>query len=123
MHRGIDLATDHGEIITAAGAGIVEVAGRWHDLGNPEYARLGRFVMIRHGNTNYKSIYGHCSVILVKKGQWVKAGQTIAKVGNTGWSTGPHLHFSIVYKERFVDPTFYLLNFDAESIVDSVFVD
>lgn len=119
MHRGIDLAAKRGVLIVAAGSGIVESAGRWSDMGDPKYARLGRFVKIRHGETGYVTLYGHCSEILVKTGDEVVAGQKIAKVGNSGWSTAPHLHFGIIQNNRYVDPKFYLLYFDAELIVNS----
>ena len=49
-------------------------------------------------------LYAHCSKILVKEGEYVNVGQEIAKVGSTGNSTGPHLHFEMRYSERFVDP-------------------
>lgn len=117
MHKGIDLAANRWEPIHAAGSGTVVSAGRWRDMGDPAYARLGLFVVIKHGETNYVSIYGHCSEVLVKKGQKVKVGQPIARVGSTGWSTAPHLHLAITHNGNFVDPSFYLLNFDAEILV------
>lgn len=120
MHRGIDLAARRGTYILAAGTGVVENAGRWSDMGDPKYARLGQFVKIRHGETGYTTLYGHCSEILVKAGDEVTAGQKIAKVGNSGWSTAPHLHFGIIQNNRYVDPKFYLLYFDAELIVNTV---
>ena len=121
MHRGIDLAAKRGTAILAAGTGVVEAAGRWNDVGDPKYARLGRFIKIRHGETGYTTLYGHCSKVLVKTGEKVSAGQLIGRVGNTGWSTAPHLHFGIIQNNRYVDPKFYLLYFDAELIVSSVF--
>lgn len=120
MHKGIDLAAGRWEPIHAAGSGTVLSAGRWRDMGDPGYARLGLFVVIQHGETNYVSIYGHCSEILVKEGQQVKVGQPIARVGSTGWSTAPHLHFAIMQNGNFVDPSFYLLNFDAELLVGDI---
>lgn len=116
MHKGLDLAARRGTAILAAGAGTVKFAGRWNDIGDPQYARLGLFVQIAHGESEYETIYGHCDRLLVRAGDTVRAGQAIALVGNTGWSTAPHLHFSIIHRERYVDPKFYLLYFDAELI-------
>lgn len=116
MHKGIDLSAARGSTILAAGAGTVKFAGRWNDIGDPQYARLGRFVQIVHGDSDYETIYGHCDRLLVRAGDTVSAGQAIALVGNTGWSTAPHLHFAIIHRDRYVDPKFYLLYFDAELI-------
>lgn len=54
---------------------------------------------------NIQTLYAHCSKILVKENDNIEAGQEIAKVGSTGNSTGPHLHFEIRYEDRFVDPS------------------
>lgn len=123
MHRGIDLSAKRGSVIMAAGSGVVQYAGRWNDIGKPNYSKLGLFVQIKHGRSAYTSLYGHCSRLLVKPGDTVKAGQPIALVGSTGWSTAPHLHFAILHNERFVDPTFYLLKFDADLFFNAVIVD
>jgi murein DD-endopeptidase MepM/ murein hydrolase activator NlpD len=118
MHRGIDLKADKGTVIYAAGSGKVELAGRWKQLGKPSYGRLGLFVTIKHGETQYTSLYGHCMELFVENGDMVVAGQPIGRVGNTGWSTGPHLHFAISMGGQFVNPAQYLLEFDAERAVD-----
>ena len=67
----------------------------------------GNYIIIDHGG-GYSSLYGHCSQLLVSRGQTVKRGQIIAKVGSTGWSTGPHLHFEIRYNGSTVDPLDYV---------------
>jgi murein DD-endopeptidase MepM/ murein hydrolase activator NlpD len=85
-HTGIDIASKIGTPIKAAQGGKVVFSG-WK--GN-----YGKLVMLDHGN-GYKTYYGHCSSLLVKKGDIVKRGQLIAKVGNTGRSTGPHVHFEV----------------------------
>ena len=54
------------------------------------------------------TLYGHCSELLVSEGQTVSRGQAIAKVGSTGWSTGPHLHFEVREDEQHVNPLPYL---------------
>lgn len=94
-HEGLDIAASYGTPVKAAGAGKVVFAG-W----KPAY---GRTVVINHGY-GYTSQYAHNSSIAVRVGEVVKRGQVIARVGNTGRSTGPHLDFRITYNGRFVDP-------------------
>lgn len=86
MHTGIDIGGKSGESILAANKGTIIIAG-WQDA-------YGNTVVIDHGG-GITTLYAHCSKILVKNGQEVKVGQVIAKVGSTGWSTGPHLHFEV----------------------------
>ena len=86
MHNGIDIAAPVGTKIRAADGGKVIFAG-WDGA-------LGYCVRIDHGG-NRVSVYGHCSKLFVKKGDRVYQDQHIANVGNTGRSTGPHLHFEI----------------------------
>jgi len=85
-HTGIDLAASPGTRIDAAAAGTVL------QTGEGEY--IGKFVILSHKDS-YTTLYGHCSQILTTVGKAVKKGQLIAKVGNTGRTTGPHLHFEI----------------------------
>ena len=85
-HPGIDLACPTGTPIYAAYGGEVVISGTYYGYG---YA-----VMINHGNGLF-SLYGHCSSLDVSVGQKVKKGQLIAKVGSTGFSTGPHLHYEM----------------------------
>lgn len=86
MHTGTDMAAPSGTPIKAAGGGVVVLAG-WHGA-------LGNTVMIDHGG-GLATIYGHCSSISARYGQKVKQGQVIARVGTTGLSTGPHVHFEV----------------------------
>ena len=86
FHRGVDIAAEYGTTIYAAQAGKVVYAG-WYGL-------MGKCVVIQHSN-EYVSYYAHCSRTKVQPGQWVKRGQAIAQVGNTGLSTGSHVHFEI----------------------------
>ena len=95
-HGGTDIAAATGTPILAAADGVVAVAG--YNAGG-----YGYYVRITHGN-GYETLYGHCSVLLVSTGQTVKQGQVIAKVGSTGHSTGPHLHFEVRYNGTKVDP-------------------
>ena len=93
-HKGIDIAANQGTSIKAAIDGIVNVAEE-----NNEY---GKFIKIVNGDI--MTVYAHCKTLKVKKGDKVKKGQIIATVGTTGNSTGPHLHFEIRFKNRYVNP-------------------
>jgi murein DD-endopeptidase MepM/ murein hydrolase activator NlpD len=70
---------------------------------------FGKYVMIDHGY-GYKTLYAHMSSISVKPGQKVKRGEIIGEVGNTGTSTGPHLHYEVVRNDKKVDPINYFFN-------------
>jgi murein DD-endopeptidase MepM/ murein hydrolase activator NlpD len=99
MHKGLDIAASTGTSIKAADGGKVVFAGRKGAYGN--------LVEIDHGN-GYKTRYGHCSAINVKRGDKVYKGQVIAKVGNTGRSTGPHLHFEVIKNGGNQNPASYV---------------
>lgn len=94
-HRGLDLAAPTGTPIRAARGGVVEVAGERGGYGNT--------VVIDHGG-GLKTLYAHASELLVEAGQEVRAGAQIARVGSTGRSTGPHLHFEIRRDGAAIDP-------------------
>lgn len=87
MHKGMDFGAPTGTPIFAAGDGVVSRAN-W-------FSGYGKYVSIKHNNT-YSTAYAHMSLIAVKPGQRVKQGQVIGRVGSTGNSTGPHLHFEII---------------------------
>jgi len=89
LHAGIDIANGHtyGETIVAAKAGTVTMV-------KSQSGGYGLHLTVSHGN-GYSTLYAHCSSVLVSAGQTVSKGQPIAKVGSTGSSTGPHLHFEV----------------------------
>ena len=95
MHEGIDISAPSGTAIWAAAAGTVIYAG-W--LGG-----YGNLVVVDHGN-GLSTAYAHASAILVGVGQSVEQGETVALVGSTGHSTGPHLHFEVRLRDAAVDP-------------------
>lgn len=93
-HKGIDIAANSGTSIKAAMTGTVSVAEE-----NSEY---GKFIKIVNGDV--MTVYAHCKKLKVKVGDKIKKGQIIATVGSTGNSTGPHLHFEIRFKNRYINP-------------------
>lgn len=95
MHSGVDLGLPTGTPIYAVADGVVELSG---DLGN-----CGKGVRINHSG-GYMSIYCHASKLEIKTGESVKSGQTIALVGSTGMSTGPHLHLGMKLNGEWIDP-------------------
>ena len=98
-HTGIDIGAPNGTSIKAAAGGKVIFSG-WKGT-------LGKLVVISHGN-GIQTYYGHCSSLLVSAGDTVSAGQLVAKVGNTGRSTGPHLHFEIRVNGSAINPQRYI---------------
>lgn len=99
QHTGIDIAGDYGASIRAAAGGEVTMAA-W-------YGRYGRTVIIDHGG-GLSTLYAHASEMLVTVGQQVVGGEIIARVGSTGNSTGPHLHFEVRVGDQFRNPLSYL---------------
>lgn len=100
LHKGIDIAAPKDSDIVAVADGVVSFVG-FDENG------FGNYLTIAH-NDNIKSLYGHCNEILVKSGDEISKGQIIAKVGNTGMSTGDHLHFEIRIDGTPVNPTYFI---------------
>lgn len=98
FHKGIDIGAPTGTDIHSVREGRVIFAGPHGGHGN--------LVEIDHGN-GVITRYAHCSVIGVKEGQWVHENEVVGQVGNTGHSTGPHLHFEVHVDGRAVDPLAY----------------
>jgi len=98
-HEGVDIANRFGAPVLAAGRGVVTFAGKMTDFGY--------MVDIEHGY-GYKTRYGHLSGIAVKPGDIVEDGQLIGRIGSTGRSTGPHLHFEVHRYGQHIDPSGFL---------------
>ncbi len=99
-HKGMDLAGKEGSDVISVGAGVVTWAGERYGYGN--------LVEVNHGN-GYSTRYGHGKKVLVNVGDTVKKGQVLALMGSTGRSTGPHVHFEVLYKGKAVDPKKYIM--------------
>ena len=101
MHCGCDWTAPQGSKIYATGDGVVSLA---------EFDRgYGKHVVINHG-FSFQTLYGHMSVIKVRVGQKVKRGDLIGLTGNTGLSTGPHIHYEVHKGGKPIDPINYYLN-------------
>lgn len=99
FHTGVDLGAGEGTPIYATRSGTVTTA-TYSDV-------YGNYVTINHGD-GYSSLYGHMTHYVVYAGEYVSQGQVIGYVGSTGWSTGPHLHFTIYYNGSTVNPMGYI---------------
>jgi len=95
-HAGIDLVADEGDLVVSSADGVVE----YIEIKNPTY---GKLIIIKH-SLGFRTYYAHLSTISVKFGQKVNSGDIIGKVGMTGESTGPHLHYEIRIEDIPIDP-------------------
>ena len=100
IHNGTDIAAQEGTPIATVLNGTVEEIGYNGVRGN--------YILVSHGGDT-QTLYLHCSEIIAEKGAVVRQGEIIAKVGNTGYSTGPHLHFSILIGGKYCNPE-WLIN-------------
>lgn len=98
-HAGLDLVQATGTPVRAAAWGIVRFAG-WDDT-------YGNLVVLDHGN-GFSSMYGHNEALLVHEGDLVARGEPIARLGNTGRSSAPHLHFEVRLEDEPLDPAFLI---------------
>lgn len=98
-HKGIDIGASTGSAIVAAASGRVTTA--------TYSASAGNYITISHGN-GMSTTYMHCSALYVSAGDIVEQGDTIAAVGSTGYSTGPHLHFGVIKNGSYVNPQNYV---------------
>lgn len=99
FHKGLDIAANMGTPIKAAFEGKVTFSGVLQGYGN--------VIILNHGN-GLETLYAHCDSLVAKEGEQISKGQHIANVGNTGNSTGPHLHFEIKVNGTAVDPLNYI---------------
>ncbi|MCX6135520.1 MAG: M23 family metallopeptidase [Ignavibacteriales bacterium] len=102
MHEGLDISNDIGTPVHSTGDGVVEAAGRTE-------AGLGVMVVVSHGY-GYTTVYGHLSKVLVRPGERVKRGATIALSGKTGIATGPHLHYEVRLNGVLQNPVDYFFD-------------
>lgn len=113
FHSGIDLAAPAGTKIFASAAGVVVWVGAVEADRRNDWWRLGLTVVVANGDS-FLTVFGHCNEILVQRGARVAAGDPIATVGETGWTTAPHLHYEIRRRVggawQAVDPRDYLLD-------------
>ncbi len=100
MHEGLDVGAPYGTKVNAPADGIITFSG--------EKAGFGKFVQVDHGY-GIETIYAHNQSLYVKAGQKVKRGYLLAAVGNTGHSTGPHLHYEVRVNGIAVDPLYFIL--------------
>ena len=116
FHAGIDLAAREGTPVLAPGNGRVVFAGRFPLNRNVRWWRYGNVVVLKHGE-RYVSIYAHLEEISVRRGAQLVRGEQLGTVGNTGWSTSPHLHYEVRVAEDAdnepepVDPRIFILNY------------
>jgi murein DD-endopeptidase MepM/ murein hydrolase activator NlpD len=110
FHSGMDIAADRGTPVKAPAAGTVQHAG-----SGGEY---GLYVMIDHDN-GVRTLYGHLSKILVQRGQRIERGAVVGLTGNTGRSSGPHLHYEVYVKGQAVNPRAYLWDEAGASILSA----
>lgn len=106
MHKGIDIAAESGTEVFAAAAGVVVDA-------LSQKNGYGKHVIIDHGD-GLKTLYGHLSKILVRKGDRVDRWNPIGLVGKTGLATGPHLHYEVQRNDKAQDPIDYMLNMEQQ---------
>lgn len=101
FHQGLDFIAPQGTDVIATASGVVESVVR-------SKTSQGTKIVLNHQN-GYKTTYSHLSDVLVKKGTQVNAGKVIARVGNTGMSLVPHLHYEVIYDEQYLDPLNFLM--------------
>jgi murein DD-endopeptidase MepM/ murein hydrolase activator NlpD len=110
FHRGLDIAANRGTPVLACSTGKVIFTGT-----RARFRNYGKVVLLDHGNGIYTH-YAHLKKILVKQGQKVKRGQKIALVGNTGKSTGPHLHLEVRVRNNLYNPLAYFSSTDLQGM-------
>jgi len=100
FHKGLDYSARTGTPVMASADGVVTLAKK--------NGSMGLTVEVNHGN-GFKTRYAHLSRINVRRGQRIKRGETLGAVGNTGRSTGPHLHYEVIFRKQHRDPLNYII--------------
>jgi len=113
-HAGLDFAAPQGTPVYATGDGVVAFAGAYPPSQGAGWWRYGNLVLVQNGD-RFVTAFGHCDTLNVRAGQRVRRGDLLGTVGNTGWSTSPHLHYEVRRKGpngayRPVDPLIYILD-------------
>ena len=99
FHYGVDMEANSGDVICSFADGTVTAVGESSDLG--------KYITVLHAN-GYTTLYAHCSRITASSAQQVKAGDPIAEAGDTGRTTGPHLHFEMHCDTTYLNPVYYV---------------
>lgn len=99
FHYGLDIAAQQGAVVSSFAAGIVTVVAESSDLG--------RYVTVSHSN-GFSTLYAHCARVTASAGQQVACGDPIAEVGDTGRTTGTHLHFELLHGSTYLNPIYYV---------------
>ena len=99
FHYGVDMEANSGDVICSFADGTVTAVGESSDLG--------KYITVLHTN-GYTTLYAHCSRVTASSAQQVKAGDPIAEVGDTGRTTGPHLHFEMHRDTTYLNPVYYV---------------
>jgi murein DD-endopeptidase MepM/ murein hydrolase activator NlpD len=114
VHTGLDLAAPRGTPVHAPADGVVAFAGVYPMSGSAAWWRYGNLVIVKNGG-RFVTIFGHLDEIKVRAGQTVQQGELLGTVGNTGWSTSPHVHYEVRSQGgdgeyRPADPMIYILD-------------
>ena len=99
-HRGVDYFARTGTPVTSTADGVITMAKK--------NGSMGLTIEVNHGN-GFKTRYAHLAKMHVRRGQRIKRGETIGSVGNTGRSTGPHLHYEVIFRKQHRDPLHYII--------------
>ena len=99
-HRGVDYFARTGTPVVASADGVITMAKK--------NGSMGLTIEVNHGN-GFKTRYAHLSKLHVRRGQRIKRGETLGAVGNTGKSTGPHLHYEVIFRKQHRDPLHYII--------------
>lgn len=114
LHAGLDLAAPQGLPIRSPADGTVVFAGEYPVSRSVSWWRFGKLVIVRNGE-KFVTLFGHCDEVRVRAGQKVRQGDVLGTVGNTGWSTSPHVHYEVRRRAEDgrwvpVDPLIYILD-------------